>query len=246
MKINVKAVNDGVKKVIDIYENNVKESFEFYMKDGDVINEFVKIDGKEYPVFPWRNHAPLPGAQGKAARSIGDRCHMKCSEYEPKTTKINQLLFRETDICEWFFGSKIKHVFALKNGDTINAILDHECGGVSTLELAAVMPEEAEPQGQRRMFAEHGFVCDQPLGHKLSPEAVYLFNNGEHPLTFTDASVDLYGLNLAEIEAVSSVYYMLLGSDDKEEIAAQYARLKALNEKVMAQLNEKGVAEVWA
>ena len=104
---------------------------------------------------------------------------MKCSVYERKDIPVAELFFRETEICEWFFESPVKHVFALKNGNTINAVLDHECGGVSTLELAAV----------------------------------------------------------------SSVYYMLLGTDDKEDIASRHLRLTKLTDEVMKKL-ESGIAEV--
>ena len=105
------------------------------------------------------------------------------------------------------------------------------------------MPEESTPQGKRRMFASHGFVCDQPIGSKLAPEAVYLFNNGKNPTAYSDGSVDLYGLNLDELAAVSSVYYMLLGTDDKEDIASRYLRLTKLTDEVMKKL-ESGIAEV--
>lgn len=242
-KIDEKAVNDGIGKILDLYECDVKSSFKFYLKKGGYLDEFVEIDGKEYPVFYWRNISALCGMQGKAKRSIGDRSCMKCSVYERKDIPVAELFFRETEICEWFFESPVKHVFALKNGNTINAELDHECGGVSTLELAAVMPEESTPQGKRRMFASHGFVCDQPIGSKLAPEAVYLFNNGKNPTAYSDGSVDLYGLNLDELAAVSSVYYMLLGTDDKEDIASRYLRLTKLTDEVMKKL-ESGIAEV--
>ncbi len=242
-KINEKAVNDGVRKILDLYECDVKSDFRFYLKKGGYLREFVEIDGKEYPVFYWRNISHLDGMRGKAKRSIGDRSCMKCSVYESRDVSVAELFFRETEICEWFFESPVKHVFALKNGNTVNAVLDHECGGVSTLELAAVMPEESVPQGKRRMFASHGFVSDQPIGNKLAPEAVYLFNNGKNPVAYSDGSVDLYGLNLDELSAVSSVYYMLLGSDDKEDIAKRYERLVKITDEVMKKL-ESGIAEV--
>lgn len=242
-KVDERAVNDGVKKILDIYEHSVADDFEFYLRKDGYHHEFVKINGKEYPVFYWRNVSALCGMQGKAARSIGDRSHMKCSVYEGKDVSVYELFFREAEICEWFFESEISHVFALKSGNTVNAVLDHKCGGISTLELAAVMPEECTPQGKRKMFASHGFVSDQPIGHKLAPEAVYLFRNGKNPETFSDGSVDLYGLNLDELAAVSSVYYMLVGADDKEDILKRYLKLTELTDRVRKKL-ESGIAEV--
>ena len=72
---------------------------------------------------------------------------------------------------------------------------------------------------------------------------MYLFNNGKNPTAYSDGSVDLYGLNLDELAAVSSVYYMLLGTDDKEDIASRYLRLTELTDEVMKKL-ESGIAEV--
>ena len=166
-KIDEKAVNDGIGKILDLYECDVKSSFKFYLKKGGYLDEFVEIDGKEYPVFYWRNISALCGMQGKAKRSMGDRSCMKCSVYERKDIPVAELFFRETEICEWFFESPVKHVFALKNGNTINAVLDHECGGVSTLELAAVMPEEtAQAHGHKNRGVGRAYIRRQPWHHK--------------------------------------------------------------------------------
>lgn len=129
-------------------------------------------------------------------------------------------------------GDKVKSVFALKNGNTVHAILTLGNNALNTLELSTVMPKKSVPQGRRKILGKKGWVTDQPIHTKIEPEFVYLYNDGPIPTTYSDGCLETYGLTVDELTIVTGAYFLLTNKTSREQQLADYARLCAIVDKI--------------
>lgn len=223
--MKAETINEGIKILAERDGIDIGGS---YVPAGltDFTAFYMTENGKKLPLTVWRFHEKFRGIKNTIGELLGEVSSMKAYSLAPRTTNLKSLIYQEVDLAEWWLDSHTKYITAVINGPTANIILKMENGRVGTLELAATLPEGAETQYKHEVYSTHGQVCDRAVDTQVVQHAIYLYNDGAVPKTYTDIDFSLFGLTPAEVDTVYNIYWLAKGRIDLTELEANDIRLK--------------------
>lgn len=201
----VTSIEEGVKKVLDIYEKTVDEKWRVIKTDD--FTDLVEIDGKTYPLFWWREDPQMSAIAGRA-----QACKVvsgKFNAINERTQGIDKLMYKEFEIADWAIGSTIKRLTCFEVGNSANILATYENDRVVLFELGSALPEGTVQQGRHSVWGEEGMGSDRVVSQKLASSAIYMFTDSPKPTEFNDEVLHLYGLEKDDVNRVACVYRML-------------------------------------
>nr|MBO4518043.1 hypothetical protein [Clostridia bacterium] len=227
-----KSVKDGVISLIDKNKTEITATWDYFKKGANDMTDSVAIDGKTYPLFYWRSDPQIEAIARNAKNNIGGSVSVKISGMVSKNYGVNAFLYKELDTAEWVLDSEIKKITACVNKNAINATLLMKNGKVALLELGATLPDGAEEQTRHTAWGKQGMESTRVVSTKVRPQSVYLFTDRIEPYAFNDATLELYGLTLADATAAVAVYKAISGKTDLRFNIERDKKLRFYMEKV--------------
>lgn len=210
----VLSVEDGVKRLLEHFQDKVDECWEFIPKTENDYTPKLKIGTEVYPIFYWREDPQVQAVMRNGVFNIGGSCSAKISGQIEKTYGIGSFLYKEIDCAEWILDSKINKLTAFHNKNAVNVILKMDNQKVAVLELGATLPVDAEEQTRHTVWGKEGMESTRVVSASVRPQSVYVFMDKKEPCSYNDAIKELYGLSLRDANVVVAVYKMLTGKID--------------------------------
>ncbi|MBR1867893.1 MAG: hypothetical protein IJ800_04870 [Clostridia bacterium] len=186
----------------------------------------VSVDGKEYPLLPWRNERRFIELKKICETTVGEISHFKIMSVNSKSISLSDVIKKEIDLVEYIGASKITKVFEAKNGETCSIICETEKGWVATLELACSLPSKTKTVDKHEIITDRGTACDRGVDSQTPLYSTYVYGGEEK--TFTDVDFELYGLTAEEISVVRQAFEITKNGKIGEENIQSDARLEKL------------------
>lgn len=221
-----KTVEDGVKSLLKANGESVGITWEYREKTSNDMTDSLIIDGKAYPIFYWRYDPQVQAIARNAKFNIGGSISAKITGLIKRDYGIDAYLYKELDAAEWILDSKIKKITATLNKNAAAVILKAENGKVALLELGAALPEGTEEQTRHTAWGKEGMESTRVVSTKIRPQSVYLFTDNKTPYTYNDATLELYGLTLAQSTVAVSIYKMLTEVTDYGALTERDGQLR--------------------
>lgn len=214
----VGSVAEGLKKLLDKYGVTPPP----YQMEGNVL----KVNGEEMPLFPWREEARFREMKRLCTGGVvGEIVSIRAMRTAEKREGLENILYREIDLCLWLAGKRFKNLFAVVNGACANVILRFEGNATVILEAAATQKDGAEAAERHEVFTDHGMVNDQAIDTQVKQQSLYEFVEGK-TAAYTDVDFELYGLKVDEVARVRAAYAALCGRVDGENARAEDAYVR--------------------
>ncbi len=179
----------------------------------------VTIDGIDIPLLSHRSERRFIElkniANGGTLKGISV---MRVQRIVEKNTDLNEVLYREFDLCEWILNDKIKTVTAMKNDNVINLIATTKNGIVCTIEISATLKENTPPIDKHEIISQRGIACDVVVDAQLRQDSVYVYGNDEKK--YTDVDFELYGLSVDDIAVVRAAFALAQKKNTDEHLSA--------------------------
>jgi len=206
-------VEDGVRAIMEVYEFTPTQAWEYIPRKEGQFCDTLLLDGKAYPLLFWRCDTQVVQMYDFAPER--EPVSMKTSQTARKTESLQNLLYRELDVCEHILRTKVKSIMAFRNGGAMNlmATMENEC--VCVLELCNVLNEKSQEQGRRIFWGKKGMASDGVVSQKVKNASVYLFTEDEEkPETFNDIFQYTYGLGREDVLRACMISEILMGMRD--------------------------------
>ncbi len=189
-------------------------------------NQSVEVDGKKYPLLPWRNERRFIELKKIVDTTVGNISHFKIMSLNPKTVDLDYVIKRELDTAEYISGLKVTEIFQARRGNTCSVMCMTDKKGVFTLELAATLEEGLEVVDKHEIITDRGTACDRAVDSQTPLSSLYVY--GKTRAEYTDVDFELYGLSVYEISIVRQAFDIAKNEGIGEENAAANARLSTL------------------
>ncbi|MDD2461932.1 MAG: hypothetical protein GX748_17530 [Lentisphaerae bacterium] len=123
--------------------------------------------------------------------------------------RLEHLVYREFDLCEWMAGSPIRKAFAAVSGGKVANVIATLANGMSaSVECSAALPEGAAEIDRHEIIARRGVACDRVVDTQVPQASIYAFT-ADGVKTYTDTDAELFGFSDAEIWAVRAAFAVL-------------------------------------
>ncbi|MEE1186632.1 MAG: hypothetical protein UHN02_04565 [Acutalibacteraceae bacterium] len=218
--------------------NNLQEKLNFLLDKYSVENsallkdkKTVVIDGMDVPLLSHRNERRFVElkniVQGGTLFGVSV---MRVARIVEAGTDLNDVLYRELDLCRFILGEKIKSVMSMSNDNVINVIATTENDIVCTIEISATLKKDAKPIDKHEIISQRGIACDVVVDAQLKQDSIYVY--GDEEKKYTDVDFELYGLSIDEIAVVRAAFTVAQNKNYDEMLKID-SELKNLVEKVM-------------
>lgn len=204
----------------------------------------VIIDGKEIPVFPYRNERRFVELKNIVHNgTLVEVSVMRVSRITEAGKDVYEELYREFGICQYVLQRKIKSVMVMENGNVLNAIATTEDGIVCTLEISATLKNGEIEKDKHEIISQRGIACDVVVDAQLKQDSIYVFGNENKK--YTDVDFELYGLSAEEVSIVR-VAFSVAKNKNYDEMVKNAAELCKLTElaKKSAKSGEREVMQL--
>ncbi len=193
------------------------------LMDTDLADSYV-------PLMPWRNERRFTELkQIVETQTIEHVSTLRlCCLTDSQSSTIEQLLYREFDLCEWLAGSTITGVFAsITEGRAANVLARLANGMLCGIEIGVALPAGSTVIDRHELIARRGVASDRVVDTQMPQSSIYTFTaNGQAEYTDTDA--ELFGLSGEEITIVRAAYDTLADPAWAEQCRKQHSRLVAM------------------
>jgi hypothetical protein len=153
-----------------------------------------------------------------------------------EATALDDLIFRELDLCEWLGNSPARRIFAVfHENNAVNAIVKLENGFSCSVECSVMLPQGAAKIDRHEIIARRGVASDQVVDTQLPQSSIYTYTS-DAAKNFTDVDAEIFGLSQADVHLVRAGFGLLRDPALADKWASQYRRLAALVE--MAKTSE--------
>ncbi len=122
---------------------------------------------------------------------------------------LEQLLYRELDLCEFLGGSSIVRTFAVAAGAHVAHVVATLADDKSaSIECSAALPAGTAAMDRHEIIARRGVGCDRVVDTQVPQSSIYVFSaDGEE--RFTDTDAELFGFSEREILAIRAAFEVL-------------------------------------
>lgn len=223
----VTTVEEGVKKLLEICRQPVP-AFELEpKKPGEYLDTLI-LEGKRIPLFHnhYESRAHSLAQYGEAKPE--ENSSLNAYSFMGKDVKIDELIYREMDLAEYFLHSKVEKVTAYVNGDAVNFIAVMESGACANLNIGCTMPSGAANECQHRIYTKHGMANDRSVGTMVTTHQLNIFSELS-PATeiYDDDDHYLYGLDEDQTAKVIAIYTVIRNNKIAEGWDEADKRMKA-------------------
>lgn len=211
----INSVEEGVKRLFELK----KEDFiPFTLVRGKRYKE-IKLEGKSIPLFVSRYYPKW--ARIKGLNVLGSPCAI--TGYFVSCSSLEEIMFREFDLCEWWLESEISRLTVYRNGDSANVLLSFKIDTTANLQLHSA--KCGSPQFKHELFTTGGMASDRAVDTLIAQGALNVYTCEGHE-QYTDVDINLYGLDEWQINEVYCIYNTLKESSD--ELRARAERLNRI------------------
>lgn len=199
--------------------------------DGKIDGNYLHLtDGRKIRLLPWRVERRFVELQklvtGKTLEDVSTLRFAAMSAAK----SLDELLYRELDLCAFLGGSAIVSTFAVFGGCKIANVLVKLADGKScSVECSAALPIGTDEIDRHEIIARRGIACDRTVDTQVPQSSIYLFTAGKEA-RFTDTDAELFGLSNDEITLVRAAFQVLKNPALIEEWSAIDAQLQHLVE----------------
>lgn len=156
--------------------------------------------------------------------------------------RLEHLLYREFDLCEWMAGSAIRKTFAAVSGCKVANVIATFANGMSaSIECSAALPEGAAEIDRHEIIARRGVACDRVVDTQVPQASIYAFT-ADGVKTYTDTDAELFGFSEAEIWAVRAAFAVLKERTLADVWRAADRRLAEMVGKTLVQAEKRETA----
>ena len=206
-------IEDGVRAVLDVYRHTPTVEWELIPAAEGELVDHILLDGEKYPLFWWRFDTQV--AELCALAPERKLCSMKLNRSCSKADGLERLMYKEFDIAENVFRSKIEKVMCFKNENALNMLATMKNERVAVFELSAALNENTPEQGRHIYWGQDGMASDRVVSQKVASEAIYLFTEDEEkPAVYNDIFIYMYGLNKTDATKAEAIAEILMGRID--------------------------------
>lgn len=202
----------------------------------------LETEGGAAPLLPWRVERRF--AELKKIIDGGTLEHVSTLRFAVMRcgTRLEHLLYREFDLCEWMAGSSIRKTFAAASGGKVaNVIVTFANGMSASVECSAALPEGAAEIDRHEIIARRGVACDRGVDTQVPQASIYAFT-AEGAKTYTDTDTELFGFSDAEIWAVRAAFAVLKERTLADAWRVADRRLAEMVGKTLAQAEKREAA----
>lgn len=180
----------------------------------------LEMDGGAVPLLPWRVERRFVELKKIVdSRTLEEVSTLRFAVMR-SGARLEHLLYREFDLCEWLAGSTIRKAFAVVAGGKVaNVIVTFANGMSASVECSAALPEGAAEIDRHEIIARRGVACDRVVDTQVPQASIYAFT-ADGTKTYTDTDAELFGFSDAEIWAVRAAFAVLKGP----ALAAQWKK----------------------
>lgn len=148
-------------------------------------------------------------------------CHLTC-----ESMPIEEIIYREFDLCEFITGHKLVALHAAFTDDRSgNIIVKLDNGIIGSVEVSNRLPEGSAEVDRHEIIGRRGVASDIVVDTQIPQQSIFLFTQ-DGDKSFTDTDSELFGLSAAEIENVRAKFDYLKDKYTKEWHIAQDSRMK--------------------
>ena len=171
-------------------------------------------NGETIPLLPWRQERKFTELLGLFQNgTVKDLSVIRTCSIRPAGVALDDMIYRELDLCEFLGQSRVVSVYAEKGGDhAVNLLVRLENGALCTLELANNLPEGAEPIDRHEINTVAGVASDQVVDTQVPQSSVYVYTKGNEA-SYTDTDYELYGLTMEEAALTRAAFALLKNKD---------------------------------
>ena len=221
MQNTLKTPEEGLKKLLEKYGVQAP-SFTLGEKT-------LTVNGVQIPLFPWRFERRFTEMKRMLTDgTLGAVCSIRAMRTAGRDESLQEILYREIDLCQWWADKPVSQVFCVENGQCANLILRFEGNATCILEAASTLSEGAEPAERHEVTTDHGMCGDQAIDTLVHQQSVYEFVEGKPGAAYTDVDFELYGLTPAQVALTRCAFSILSGETDAARARAQDARIRSI------------------
>lgn len=190
----------------------------------------VAIDEREIPLLPWRSERRFIELKGLVLDgTVTGISALRICRIEPKGANLQDMLFRELDLCEWLLDSEVAELFTIANqAAASNSIVKLRSGVICTIEVAATLSPDMESIDKHEIIAERGVASDRVVDTQVPQQSIYVFANNRSPSTYTDVDFELFGATAAEAAIIRQAFAASTNASLRDELTASASHVRKL------------------
>ncbi len=163
----------------------------------------LAVGGKTVPLLPWRSERRFIELKNLVHDgTLEGVSAVRISHIAPKGTSLDEMLYKELDVCRWVLDDEIKEIATFRNGATSNTVAETKSGVICTIELAATLAAGTPIVDKHEITARVGVACDRAVDTQVPQSSTYFYTDSPTPVTYTDVDFELYGLNVSDVSTV--------------------------------------------
>jgi len=216
-KKDISGMNGALENLVDKY--GLKNYGVFApAPDGAAVGTVLKTNsGKRetFKLLPWRAERRFTELKNIAKnKTLEGVSTLRFYAISSKSAfSLEQLLYREFDLCEYLGGAEIRSLFAVFNGkNAANVIVKLKNGVSGSVECSVMLPYGAGEIDRHEIIARRGVASDRAVDTQIPQSSIYAFT-GKGEKRFTDTDSELFGFAPQAVNLVRAAFAVL--SDPK-------------------------------
>ena len=186
--------------------------------------------GRRAMLLPWRAERRFTELKSMAVNgTLEDISTLRLSALAPgKSAALDQLLYREFDLCEYLGGAEIKSLFAVCSGRRAANVIVKLANGLScSVECSVMLPAGAEEIDRHEIIARRGVASDRVVDTQLPQASIYAFT-GQGARRFTDTDSELFGFDPQAVNLIRAAFAVLTDPATGKAWNKQHKKLQRL------------------
>ncbi|MDO4573655.1 MAG: hypothetical protein Q4D98_00410 [Planctomycetia bacterium] len=189
---------------------------------------------EKMPLLPWRQERRFVELKNLVTEPTVENvvmCRFSCNT-TPEFATLEEILYRELDLCEFLVGSEIAGLYAAittaAGGARFANLLVRLANGVvcsveagTTLKKGSVRPI----LDRHEMIGRRGVASDRVVDTHVPQDSVYVYTDAGTTI-FTDTDSELFGLSNEEINQVRAAFALAKNPELQDFTRLQDKRLK--------------------
>ena len=230
----ITTIEEGVKRLY-IEADLPEKPFKYIPRGEKAFCDAVEINGKVVPMYDWRYYVKNYGMYLNCDNKLGKLSTLRTSHFAGRDKTLEQVLFVELDLAEYFLRSKVAYIMGFGNEKAANFIVKMENDTICSLELAVTMPAGEKARAKHTIYSTNGQTSDVCFDNKLDQDEIFLFSDDGNK-SFIDIDVPLFCLTLKQMDKAYTIFGLLRNLDDVDEWIAREDYLKNLVDGAMKSL----------
>lgn len=185
---------------------------------------------KGIPLLAWRLNRPFTELRQIVQTSVVEHpCLFRFSCLATRSAwTLEQLVYRETDLCEYISGGKTESVFAVWNGaHSVNLILTLNTGPICSIEISLALPPGTPMQERHEIIGRRGTASDRVVDTQVPQHSVYFFRESGL-VRYLDTDMELFGFDGQETEQIRGAFEWFKRPELRAAWADQHQHLQAV------------------